>query len=43
MEVVCAPKKTSKKQIVWPNVPARAQRLLLFGPPLLIEGEEAGN
>jgi hypothetical protein len=31
----------SKTEIVAPSVPERAQRLALFGPPPLIEGEDA--
>ena len=31
----------SKTEIAAPSVPERAQRLALFGPPLLIEGEDA--
>jgi transcriptional regulator of aromatic amino acid metabolism len=31
----------SKTEIAAPSVPGRAQRLALFGPPLLIEGEDA--
>jgi hypothetical protein len=34
-------KSISKNEIASPNVPGRAQPLLLFGPPLLIEGEDA--
>jgi hypothetical protein len=34
-------KSINKKEIASPNVPGRAQPLLLFGPPLLIEGEDA--
>ena len=34
-------KSTSKTEIAAPSVPGRAQRLALFGPPLLIEGEDA--
>ena len=33
-------KSTSKTKIAAPSVPGRAQRLALFGPPLLIEGED---
>ena len=36
-----ARKSIRKKEIATPNVPARAHRSLLFGPPLLIEGEDA--
>ena len=32
----------SKTEIAAPSVPERAQRLALFGPPPLIEGEDAG-
>jgi hypothetical protein len=32
----------SKTEIAAPSIPERAQRLVLFGPPLLIEGEDAG-
>jgi len=31
----------SKTEIAAPSIPERAQRLALFGPPLLIEGEDA--
>jgi len=31
----------SKTEIAAPSIPERAQRLVLFGPPLLIEGEDA--
>ena len=31
----------SKTEIAGPSVSERAQRLALFGPPLLIEGEDA--
>ena len=34
-------KNKSKTEIAAPRVPGRAQRLALFGPPLLIEGEDA--
>ena len=34
-------KSTSKTKIAAPSVPGRAQRLALFGPPPLIEGEDA--
>jgi hypothetical protein len=34
-------KSTSKTEIAAPSVAGRAQRLALFGPPLLIEGEDA--
>src|SRR3954466_3481887 len=34
-------RSTSKTKIAAPSVPGRAQRLALFGPPLLIEGEDA--
>jgi hypothetical protein len=33
--------KKSKTEIAAPSVPRRAQRLALFGPPPLIEGEDA--
>ena len=36
-----ARKSIRKKEIATPNVTARAHRSLLFGPPLLIEGEDA--
>ena len=32
---------TSKTEIAAPSVPERVQRLALFGPPLLLEGEDA--
>jgi hypothetical protein len=34
-------KKKSKTEIAAPSVPKRAQRLALFGPPILLEGEDA--
>src|SRR5262245_1814179 len=34
-------KSTSKTEIAAPSVPGRARRLALFGPPLLLEGEDA--
>jgi hypothetical protein len=34
-------KSTSKTKIAAPSVPGQAQRLLLFGPPPLLEGEDA--
>jgi hypothetical protein len=34
-------KNKSKTEIAAPSVPGRTQRLALFGPPLLIEGEDA--
>ena len=34
-------KSTSKTEIAAPSVPGRAQRLALFGPPPLLEGEDA--
>ena len=33
-------KSTSKTEIAAPGVPGGAQHLALFGPPLLIEGED---
>jgi hypothetical protein len=34
-------KRKSKTEIAAPSVPGRARRLALFGPPLLLEGEDA--
>jgi len=31
----------SKTEIAAPSVPGRVQRLALFGPPILLEGEDA--
>jgi hypothetical protein len=36
-------KSKSKTEIGAPNVPGRAQRLALFGPPPLLEGEDAAT
>ena len=36
-------KNKSKTEIAAPSIPERAQRLALFGPPLLIEGEDAAT
>jgi hypothetical protein len=33
-------KSKSKTEIGAPNVPGRVQRLALFGPPALLEGED---